>query len=94
MKRKQLITTGLLGGALAWVGLLSLLSPSVGKEQNIPAEDGSLAAIKFVDKSKFYANEAGEISLRMDILDPAGKPIIGLTQERFEVRAEGIGVVL
>jgi len=92
--KRNLIKSGLLGAALAWVGIMSLFSPSEGRQTSEPAEDGSQAVIKFVDKSSFYNDDAGEITLRMDILDSAGKPILGITKDNLQVKEEGIPVTI
>jgi len=89
MTRNKAMAGGLLIGALAWVSLLHLVSGGTGRAKSQPASDGSRAAIKFLDKSQFYKEGRGEVSLRMDILDAAGKPILGLTKESVKVEEEG-----
>ena len=91
--RRTGIVGGLFAAVVCWVGLLSLMSASPNKAQTsiVPAADGSRCVIKFVDKSRF-SNSAtpGEVALRMDILDGAGKPIVNLKDADFEVVEEDL----
>lgn len=88
MTRKLTTALGLLVGALLWVGLLSLLfDRSVTASK--PADDGSQAVIKYLDKSQFLRADAGEVSLRMDILDPRGVPVLGLLKDMVTVTEHG-----
>lgn len=79
---------GLLAGALLWVGLLSLLFDRTAPSSK-PADDGSQAVIKYLDKSRFLQSDAGEVSLRMDILDPTGAPLLGLLKDMVSVTEHG-----
>lgn len=89
--------TGIAGGLLAavgcWVALLSLLAPasSTNSHKVVPAADGSRCVIKFIDKSNFPARSTpGQVTLRMDLLDGAGKPIVNLKDTDFTVVEENL----
>ena len=91
--RRTSIIGGLLAAVVTWVALLSLISPASNTTQTavVPAADGSRCVIKFVDKSRFSnASTPGEVALRMDILDGAGKPIVNLKSTDFEVIEEDL----
>jgi Mg-chelatase subunit ChlD len=88
MMRRTAMAGGLLIGALVWVSVLHFLSSGIGQTESQPAQDGSRALIKFLDKSRFYEDGKGEVSLRMDIVDAAGKPILGLSKESVRVSEE------
>jgi Ca-activated chloride channel homolog len=89
MMQKRALASGLLIAALGWVSLLHLLSAGSGQAESKPAQDGSRAVIKFLDKSQFYEDDQGQVLLRMDILDATGNPILGLTKEQVQVTEEG-----
>ncbi len=91
--RRTAIVGGLLAVVSCWVALLSLISPAPNSAQTavVPAADGSRCVIKFVDKSRFTnSSTPGEVALRMDILDGAGKPIVNLKNTDFEVIEEDL----
>lgn len=91
--RRTAISGGLLAAVICWVALLSLMSPASNTAQTatVPAADGSRCVIKFVDKSRFTnSSTPGEVALRMDILDGAGKPIVNLKDADFEVIEEDL----
>jgi len=91
------IAAALLGGALLWTLALSLTSPTRANATATVARarDGSSAIVKFLDKSGFAdidqkTGRSGRITLRLDVLDPEKKPILGLNEESFSVKEEGI----
>ena len=86
------ISAGLVCAALVWVGLLSLMAGGGGQSVSVPSTDGSQASIKFIDKAKFYVDQSGEVSVRMDILGADKKPILGLSPQKFRVTEKGIEV--
>lgn len=91
--RRTSIIGGLLAAVVTWVVLLSLISPASNTTQTamVPAADGSRCVIKFVDKSRFTnSSTPGEVTLRMDINDGAGKPIVNLKSTDFEVIEEDL----
>src|SRR5688500_10953600 len=94
---RYLIGAGLLAAAAAWVGLLSLSNPTAAEPVSVPvpARDGSVAVLKYVDKSRFDQRDpatgrTGEITLRLDVLDAAKQPIVNLRKEDFTVTEEGV----
>lgn len=91
--RRTGIAGGLLGAVVCWVALLSLLSPAVSTTSSkvVPAADGSRCIIKFVDKSNFSTTSTpGQVTVRMDLLDGAGKPIVNLKAADFTVVEENL----
>lgn len=91
--RRTGIASGLLAAVVCWVALLSLLSPasSTNSAKVVPAADGSRCIIKFIDKSNFSAKATpGQVTLRMDLLDGAGKPIVNLKDTDFTVVEENL----
>lgn len=91
--RRTGIAGGLLAAVVTWVALLSLLSPtsSTNSHKIVPAADGSRCIIKFIDKSNFSAKSTpGQVTLRMDLLDGAGKPIVNLKDTDFTVIEENL----
>lgn len=76
---RKLIAVFLLVAALGWVGLLSLFQlAGGGAGRSVAAPDGSRATVKYVDQSRFHRDDAGEITLRLDILKPDGEPVTNL----------------
>ena len=86
---RGVIAIGLLAGAGLWVALLAATSGVSRPTIPVPAANGGAAAnkaaIKFVDKANFTANNSGEITLRLDVLDAAGNPIADLKPEHLSV---------
>jgi len=90
--RRTGIAGGLLAAVFGWVLLLSLLTPASSKsDKAVPAADGSRCLIKFVDKASFSGKSTpGQVTIRMDLLDGAGKPIVNLKETDFTVVEEGL----
>jgi Mg-chelatase subunit ChlD len=91
---RSVIAVGLIAAAGLWVAVLAATSGGPAPiATTAPLPSGAKvdrAAIKFVDKANFTATDArgdqlGEITLRMDVLDAAGKPIADLRQEDVTV---------
>lgn len=92
---RRIVTAGaLFAVALIWVGMLSLLFGSRSTPSSKPADDGSQAIIKYLDKSNFYKDGSGEVSLRMDILDPHHEPLLGLSKDTLKVTEHGAPAVV
>lgn len=90
---RPMIAGALLAGAGLWVALLAATSggpaPTMQPEPAAGVK-ADRAAVKFVDKANFYATDsageqAGEITLRLDVVDAAGKPIADLRKEDVQV---------
>lgn len=94
MQNKQMISAGLVAAALVWVAFLSLLSGGSGTAESLPASDGSRAEITFIDKSRFYHEDSGEIALRMNIQAADGNPMLGLAKQKVRVNEESVEVLL
>lgn len=94
MTRKTTIAVSLLIAVVVWTLLLSLTSPTAAPAVVESTNSlGGKCLVKFVDKSKFSASATpGEVSLRMDILDPSGQPIVNLKDSNFEVIEEELPV--
>ena len=50
--KQNLIKLVLLAAALLWVSLMSLFAVTEGHAVHVPAEDGSKAIIKFIDRNE------------------------------------------
>lgn len=94
---RVVLGASLLACAVLWVVLLSIASTAKAHAQSasVPAQDGSVAIVKYIDKSRFSDKNPttgtfGEITLRLDILGPTKAPIIDIKQADIRVSEEGI----
>lgn len=90
---RPMIAGALLGSAGLWVALLAATSGGPAPVQPIAPSNGvkaDRAEIKFVDKANFNATDSsgeqeGEITLRLDVVDAAGKPIADIKKDDVQV---------
>lgn len=94
--RRVLIMLGLFLAAVVWVVVLALTNPARarGAAVSVPAADGSMISLKYLDKSHFDDQDprtglTGEMTLRAEVLDSQSKPIGGLTATEVMVREDG-----